>query len=140
MSHFNHTTPIQIRMSDLDPFVHVNNGSQCHFYDIGRTHYVENLNGKIDWGTLDLVLAHLEIDFKSPIRIHDEIVCDTKIYAIGNKSMKMEQQLREVNTGEIKSVCRSVLSGFDRKTGQSMVIKEEYKTKIIAFEKNDSII
>ncbi|MDL2308828.1 acyl-CoA thioesterase [Bacteroidales bacterium OttesenSCG-928-C03] len=134
MSNFKYTKEIQIRMSDLDPFVHVNNGSQCHFYDLGRSSYIEHLNGPIDWTVLDLVLVHLEIDFRSPILANDKISCDTRIYEIGNKSLKMEQQLREINTGEIKSVCRSVLAGFDRQTGLSAPIKPEYKEKIIAYE------
>lgn len=135
MEQFNFTKEIQIRMSDLDPFVHVNNGSQCHFFDMGRSSYLEHLIGKIDWEKLDLVLVHLEIDFKSPILFHDKITCDTRIYEIGNKSMKMEQRLREIETGEIKSVCRSVLVGIDRKTGESVAIRHEYREKIADFEK-----
>lgn len=133
---YNFSVDIQIRMSDLDPFVHVNNGAQCHLFDFGRSRYLEHLNGDIiDWTTLDLVLVHLEMDFLHPILSHDRIACDTRIYEIGNKSMKMIQRLRDKKDGSIKTVCRSVLAGFDRITQQSLPIRKEYRDWINRFEK-----
>lgn len=126
---------VQLRMSDLDPFVHVNNGAQCHLYDYGRSSYFEMVFGEnINWMTLDLVLIHLELDFKFPILYHDNIVCDSKVYEIGNKSILMYQQLRDKNSGEVKSVCKSVLCGFDRATSTAIPIREDYRKKINAFE------
>ena len=44
--------PIQIRMSDLDPYNHVNNGAQCNYFDMGRSRYFEHVfQTKIDWLT-----------------------------------------------------------------------------------------
>jgi acyl-CoA thioester hydrolase len=126
---------IQIRMSDLDPFIHVNNGAQCHLYDYGRSSYFEKVFGeRIDWMSLDLVLIHLELDFKSPIFYHDYMVCDCRISKIGKKSLTMYQQLRNKDTNEIKSTCTSVLCGFDRHIGISLPLKEIYIAKIKAFE------
>lgn len=127
--------PIQVRMSDLDPFVHVNNGIQCHYFDFGRSSYLEKvLQNQVDWTTIDLVLVHIELDFLSPIEFHDEIVCESKIFHIGNKSLGMIQQLRDVKTNTIKTRCYSVLAGFDRQTHLSIPISEEYKVKIREFE------
>ena len=135
MEDFNFTVDIQIRMSDLDPFNHVNNGAQCHLFDYGRSSYIEHLTKKsIDWGAVDLVLVHIELDFFAPVQMHEAIVCDTKIYEIGNKSMKMIQQLRDKNSNQVKTICRSVLSGIDRNTGTSIPISEEYRRLIGAFE------
>ena len=129
------STTVQIRMSDLDPFAHVNNGAQCHLYDYGRSSYFEKIFGEnIDWTTLELVLVHLELDFKSPIRYDDQIVCDCKISKIGNKSFTMYQQLRNKDTNEIKSTCISVLCGIDRHTGIAIPIREAYIAKIKVFE------
>ncbi len=135
MEKFNFSTPIQIRMSDLDPFVHVNNGAQCNLFDYGRSAYLENLLGNaIQWNELDLVLVHLELDFCSPVLISDQIVCDTKIYELGNKSMKMLQHLRDTKTNTVKTICKSVIAGLDRHSGSSVPIREIYKEKVRAFE------
>ncbi|MBP5496083.1 MAG: thioesterase family protein [Bacteroidales bacterium] len=132
---FRVSVPVQVRMSDLDPFVHVNNGNQCHYFDLGRSFYLEKvLQNQVDWKTIDLVLAHIELDFAAPVEFHDQIVCETKIVEIGNKSLKMVQQLRDTKTNTVKTVCRSVLSGFDRQTHQSIPIQEKYKRLIREFE------
>lgn len=129
------STPIQIKMCDLDPFAHVNNGVQCNYFDYGRGQYFEKVFGKpIDWMTMDMVLVHVELDFRRPIKIHDEIVCETNIYEFGDKSMKMVQQLRCKKTNEVKTVCHCVLCGFDRETEKSIPIQERYKERITAFE------
>ena len=133
---FKFAAPIQIKMCDLDPFAHVNNGVQCNYFDYGRSLYFESVFGeKIDWLNMDMVLAHTELDFKSPIKIHDEIVCETAIYHIGNKSIAMIQQLRCEKSGIVKTTCKSVLSGFDRINETSAPIREKYKVAIRNFEK-----
>ena len=129
------STPIQIKMCDLDPFAHVNNGVQCNYFDYGRSRYFETVFGEqIDWLNMDMVLVHTELDFKSPIKVHDEIVCETAIYHIGNKSIAMIQQLRCRESGIVKTVCKSVLSGFDRAAETSAPIQEKYKSAIREFE------
>ncbi|MCQ2263208.1 MAG: acyl-CoA thioesterase [Bacteroidales bacterium] len=129
------SVPVQIKMCDLDPFAHVNNGVQCNYFDYGRSQYFEHVFGeKINWMTMDMVLVHVDMDFKNPIKIHDRIICETAIYEFGVKSLKMVQQLKCEETGAVKTVCHSVLAGFDRQTEISIPIKTEYKSKISAFE------
>lgn len=132
---FKASVPIQVRMSDLDPFVHVNNGNQCHYFDLGRGSYLEEvLQDQVDWKTIDLVLVHIELDFIQPIEFHDKLVCESKIVEIGNKSLKMVQQLRDTEKNVVKTRCFSVLAGFDRNTHLSIPINELYKSKILDFE------
>ena len=132
---FRVAVPVQVRMSDLDPFVHVNNGIQCHYFDLGRSFYLETvLQNQVDWKTIDLVLVHIDLDFMAPVEFHDQLVCESKIIEIGHKSLKMKQQLRDTKTNTVKTVCNSVLAGFDRTTHQSIPISEEYKQRIREFE------
>lgn len=132
---FRFSVPIQIKMCDLDPFAHVNNGVQCNYFDYGRSQYFEHVFGaKIDWMTLDLVLVHVDLDFKSPIKIHDNICCETAIYQFGVKSFKMVQRLICAETGQVKSICHSVLAGFDREKESSLPIKDAYREAILKFE------
>lgn len=132
---YNFSVPIQVRMSDLDPFVHVNNGAQCNYFDFGRSAYFEEVFHKpIDWREMDMVLVHVEMDFREGIEFHDQIVCETRVLSIGNKSVKMMQQLRDMCTGTVKTTCYSVLAGFDRITHQSIPIREEYKKMFTEFE------
>ena len=92
------------------------------------------LQNQVDWKTIDLVLVHIELDFAAPVEFHDKLVCESKIFEIGHKSLKMRQQLRDLNTNAVKTTCLSVLAGFDRQTHQSIPIREEYKERIREFE------
>ena len=132
---FNFSIPIQIRMSDLDPFNHVNNGIQCSYLDLGRSDYIEEILGeKIDWLSIDLVLAHISLDFLIPINYGDQIICACKVTHLGNKSFKMIQHLIDTESGIIKTKSESVIVGLDREKLISIPIKQEYREKLKEFE------
>lgn len=120
--------PIQIRMSDLDPFDHVNNGAQCNLFDFGRSKFFEHIfNQAIDWMTFEYVLVHVELDFKLPVRIHDEIVCETEVYDKGRTSFKMRQYLKNAVTNDILTVCHSVIVCIDRAKNVPKEIPEDHR-------------
>ena len=120
--------PIQIRMSDLDPFDHVNNGAQCNLFDYGRTQYFEHLfNHHIDWMKFSYVLVHVELDFKKPVKIQDQIVCETEAYEVGHSSFKMRQYLKNAVTNDTLTVCHSVIVCIDRAKNVPMNIPEADK-------------
>ena len=112
--------PIQVRMSDLDPFNHVNNGAQCHYFDMGRSRFFEHaFQTEIDWLSFKYVLVHVELDFKAPIRFHDDLVCESEVTEVGNSSFKMIQRLVDHRTGEVKTICHCAVVYFDRVTNKS---------------------
>ena len=127
---------IQIRMTDLDPFGHVNNSIICSYYDIGRLHYLSQIEENIQWELMDKVIVRTECDFMDSILFADDISVETKIIGIGNKSIKIMQQITENSTGKIKSTCLSVMSGYDRQNNCSKEISQKFKDKINAFENN----
>jgi acyl-CoA thioester hydrolase len=128
---------IQIRMTDLDPFGHVNNGVIYSYYDIGRLHYLSLLDENTQWENIDKVVVHTECDFMDSILFSDNIYVETKIIAIGHKSIKMMQRIVDENTDKIKSVCSSVLLGYDRNNNTSKEISKEFKEKVELFEKEN---
>ncbi|MDR0365117.1 MAG: acyl-CoA thioesterase [Bacteroidales bacterium] len=131
---FKNKKEIQIRMTDLDPFGHVNNGVIYSYYDVGRLHYLTELGETVEWESLDKVIVHTACDFLESIRFHDSIRVESKIIGIGNKSVKLIQRIIDINTGKIKSVCYSVMSGYDRATDSSKVISSEFKRKVEKYE------
>ena len=134
---FNYTFPIQIRLSDLDPLGHVNNGVQFFYYDLGRIHYLETLvGGPISWTSIDMVVVHTACDFMHSIRDKENIAVQTKITELGNKSVRMIQRIINTDTQEVKGTCFTILSGFDREKDCSKVISDEFKQKAKAFEKD----
>lgn len=132
---FNHSEKIQMRFNDIDVLGHVNNAVQITYFDFGKVRYFETLKKQIiDWSGSDLVMVHFEVDFKEPIFRQNSIVVKTKVYEIGNKSLKLVQILQDTNTGHIKSVCKSVMCGFDTKTNKGLVISDEWRELIQKYE------
>lgn len=124
-----------MRFNDIDVLGHVNNAVQITYFDFGKVRYFETLKKQIiDWSGSDLVMVHFEVDFMEPIFRQNSIVVKTKVYEIGNKSLKLVQILQDVNTGHIKSVCKSVMCGFDTKTNKGLVISDEWRELIQKYE------
>ena len=112
--------PIQIRMSDLDPYNPVNNGSQCNYFDMGRSRFFEHaFQAEIDWLSFKYVLVHVDLDFKMPVHFHDDIACESAILEVGNSSFKMIQRLVDQKTGLVKTECHAVVVYFDREANKS---------------------
>lgn len=124
-----------MRFNDIDVLGHVNNAVQITYFDFGKVRYFETLKKQIiDWSGSDLVMVHFEVDFMEPIFRQNSIVVKTKVYEIGNKSLKLVQILQDANTGHIKSVCKSVMCGFDTKTNKGLVISDEWRELIQKYE------
>jgi len=126
---------VQIRFSDLDALDHVNNGFIAQYYDLGRINYFSAAFGRrLDWTQVVVVIVHLETDFLAPIHQNDNIYVETKLTKFGKKSMHTIQRLVDKTTGEVKSTCIAILSGFDRSTNKSMEISEDFKQVFYRYE------
>jgi acyl-CoA thioester hydrolase len=129
-------TSIQIRFNDIDGLGHVNNSVYSQYFDQGRMDYFQFLNGgqRVDWHKAKLVIASTKIDFRKPLFLDEPADVLTKVYTLGNKSMKMIQHLVDPLTEEIKATCKSVMVGFDNTALQSIELPAHWRQAILAFE------
>ena len=132
-----HRTPIQIRFNDIDKLGHVNNSVYQQYFDLGRVEYFnEVLVEEMDWEIEGLILASISIDYLKPIEMHEKICAQTKIYELGNKSIKMSQELFNLETDEVHATSKSVMVGYSNKTKSTIVLLERWRRQIKAFEKD----
>jgi acyl-CoA thioester hydrolase len=134
-SNFKHVIPIQIRFSDTDMIGHVNNTAFQQFYDNGKIRYFNAVLGKHDWENTALVLVSLTINFMGQLYLESNISVRTRTIEIGNKSLILEQQIVDNNSGEIKSVCKATLVCFSQKLNESVQIPSEWIEKICVYDK-----
>ncbi len=131
----NHKKKIQIRFGDIDIMGHVNNGVQLSYLDLGRLDYFEKVYGQtINWNDAALIVAHLEIDYLSPILLKDNVEVHTHIHKIGTKSVGMTQNIVDSVTGEIKTKTTQVMVSFSQKLAESIEVPETLKIRIREFE------
>lgn len=132
---FKHIKKIQVRFGDIDMMGHANNGVQLSYLDLGRLHYFEQVYGEVvDWNDSALIVAHLEIDYLSPITLKDKIEVHTRIHKIGNKSVGLHQNIVDSLTGEIKTKTSQVMVAYSKKLGESILVPEILKIRIREFE------
>lgn len=134
---FFHTTSVQIRFNDLDTLGHINNSVFQQYFDLGRIAYFKNvLNEQMDWNVEGLILASISIDFLTPIRFYDSIVVHTKINHLGNKSLKMIQDLFDETTEKVAATGKSIMVSYNNTTGETLPIPGRWRKCIAAFEKD----
>ncbi|MDR1792761.1 MAG: acyl-CoA thioesterase [Bacteroidales bacterium] len=126
---------IQIRMTDIDPLNHVNNGIFASYYDLGRLNYFQTLGSSFALSDIDLVLVHTEFDFMESVRFEDKIAVESKITHLGKKSVQMWQRIIDLTTMNVKSTCFSVLSGYDKVNNTSKEISAQFVELVKKFEK-----
>lgn len=132
---FRATLPIQIRFNDIDSIGHINNNIYFSYFDLGKTTYLDNLRPTaVNWTEGLIVIAHIEVDFLSPIYYKENIVVDTKVIRLGEKSGTFLQQIRNIKNGDIKCRCTSVFVTYNAHTQSSMAIPDDWRETISKYE------
>lgn len=129
---FNHILPLQIRFNDIDMMGHVNNAVIMEFFDYGKMKYFEDLGMNVEKEETTVIIVHYEVDFLGQIMLQSNVEVCTKVVHIGQKSLQVLQHI--VCDGEPKAVCKTVMSGYNRKTKTSDFIPEKLKKAITDHE------
>lgn len=134
---FFHSTPIQIRFNDIDKLEHVNNSVYQQFYDLGKVDYFDLVLGEhMDWNVEGLVIASISIEFLISIQLHDKIEVRSKVYEIGNKSLKMKQEIFNLTTGTVASTSKSVMVNYSNSQMKTLPIPSKWRERISVYEKD----
>lgn len=132
LSVFKNRLPIQIRFSDVDVVGHVNNIVYFAFYDTGKAAFMSDLMGKqITWDKVETVVANVDCAFISPIFYGENIEVLTTCVGVHDKSFRLLQMLQNSTTGEVKSVCETVMVAFDPDTQKAAPLREEWRKKLL---------
>lgn len=138
---FKHITPIQLRFNDFDALGHVNNSVYFSFFDLGKTSYFnEVMPNMSESKEVGVVIGHIEVSFLLSVYPGENVAVETAVVEIGNKSFKLLQQLIDLDTNEVKCVCRTVMVCFDAKTKTTRTISEEWRKAMAEFEDNAELL
>ncbi len=122
---FHHAVPLQLRFNDIDILGHVNNNAQLALFDVGKTEFYNVLRGELsDWSRVEAVIVNLNCTFMQQIKFTDPMEVRTRVKKIGEKSFVLQQILRNEATGQICSMCESVMVSVDYATKASKPIPD----------------
>ncbi len=118
-----HEKRVEIRWSDVDAYLHVNNAVYATYLEECRDEWVDRVLG--DAGdSWDFVLARVAIDFRRELRLEDEeVVVSCKLERIGNSSVTLAEQIR-TRVGELAAEAEAVLVARDRALGRSRTLTQ----------------
>lgn len=132
-----HKIPIQIRFKDLDKLGHVNNANYLSYFELARVSYFNTVMGtkKLQWDTEGVIMANVQMTFKQPILLEDEIFVYTWVSRFGTKSFDMTCSIvksldgieTEVANGLTTLVC------INYKTSQTIEIPELWREKMTEY-------
>lgn len=120
------TTPIQMRFSDADSFGHINNVALQMYFDLGKTDLFNELwrlTGVAE--QVPAIVVSLNTDFYEQIFYGDQVVVETSIESIGNKSLRLVQRL--MSGEKLCTQSRTVMVCYDRQTRKSVAVPAEWQ-------------
>lgn len=138
---FRHITPIQIRFNDIDMIGHINNNAYLEYMDLGKTSYFNDVKTDlVNWKHINVVIVNINCDFFSPGYIKEPIAVLTTVTSISQRSVKLEQRIINIETGDVKCIGHTIMAGFDPKTAQGAEIDSEWVKAICDFEERNMFV
>ena len=132
MPDYKFKTPIQIRYSDFDMLGHINNATYVTYIETARLYYYLNLGWTLE--DVSNVVAHLDIDFMSPINPGYKVECRVRTSSLGSKSFQMQYELYSPEDNTIFARAHSVQVCFEKKSGKTVQIPQRIHELITNFE------
>lgn len=108
-----HVTPIQVRFGDTDALGHVNNAVFATYAETARIEFFREQAGlySVPGDTGGFILARLAIDFRSQVKLGQQVEVRSRIAKLGNSSITMTQQI--LADGVVAADIEAVAVSFD---------------------------
>jgi acyl-CoA thioester hydrolase len=115
-----------VRFRDVDALGHVNNAVFLTYLEEARIGFLQPMGAD----ATGMILARVEIDFRAPLRMGDEIEIGVRPLDVGTKSFELEYEVRTGDT--VAAEARTVLVSFDYDTGLSVEVPQAWREALAA--------
>jgi acyl-CoA thioester hydrolase len=119
----------RVRFRDLDAMGHVNNAVFLTYVESARFAFLEHV-GATTRESMPIIVARIEIDFRAPVGLDDEVDVQVRATRFGEKSFDLEYVLRV--DGQVVAEAKSVLVGYDYGTGSTIDIPDGWRERMAA--------
>jgi acyl-CoA thioester hydrolase len=115
-----------VRFRDLDAMGHLNNAVYSTFLEQARLAFLEPLGANVT----SMILARVEIDFRSPAELGETVAIDVAPTRVGTKSFDLEYVLSVGH--RTVAEAKTVLVAYDYEHAQSIDLPDEWKERLAA--------
>lgn len=127
---FRHRTSLQVRFRDIDAFGHVNNAVFFSYVELARIRYLlDVLQPDQPFDRLPLILARVELDFRSPIQFGEDVVVTSRIDRVGRTSFSMSHRMLAGPQGRLVGDVQSILVTYDYEAAKPMPVPDEWRRR-----------
>ncbi len=135
---YRHRTTLQVRFRDIDAFGHVNNAVFFSYVELARIHYLlDVLEPDEPFDRMPLILARVELDYRSPIQFGEEVVVETRVERIGRSSFAMAHRMAAGAEARLVGDVQTVLVTYDYAASRPMPIPEDWRRRFGTHEQRN---
>lgn len=128
-----HLNQIKVRYSEVDCQRIVYNSHYLTYFDISLSEMLEdcfNQDEYIKNTNNDFHTVGVQMNFKSPARLNDQLEVYTGVEKLGNSSMKFIQEIYRVGSDEILNSANITWVNTNQKSMKSATIPDDIRTKL----------
>jgi acyl-CoA thioester hydrolase len=122
---------IRVRWRDLDAFRHVNNAVLVSYLEVARSELWRVHFGCAGPMDIPFVIARLEVDYRTPIELYDEVVVAVAATDIRATSFALEYLVTA--NGRTAATARTVQVCVRRASGRPVRVPQELRRQLTRF-------
>lgn len=132
---FSHRVSLEVRFRDIDAFGHVNNAVFFSYVEQARIRYLlDVLEPAEPFDRLPLILARVELDFRSPIFFGDTVEIATRIDRVGRTSFGMSHRMTAGPDQRLVADVATVLVTYDYERAAPIPVPDPWRVAFAAHE------
>jgi acyl-CoA thioester hydrolase len=108
--------PIEVRFRDLDALGHVNNAVLVSYIEVARYRWWRQYLAGRPFEAEGFLIARIEVDYKSPILIEDDVRVEIRCTKIGRTSFDLVYRVFAENDGRVLAEAKTVQVMLDFET------------------------
>jgi acyl-CoA thioester hydrolase len=136
MEGFRFVYPQEVAFGDLDAFGHVNNAVYLTYLENARIGYMREVLGIESLEDLLVIVAKVNIDFRSRASLGEVLEIGARVSRIGSKSFDLDHEVRGPDA-RLVAAASTTLVTFDYHGDTTMPVPELWRDRIESFEARD---
>jgi acyl-CoA thioester hydrolase len=136
MEGFRFVRPQEVTFRDLDVFGHVNNAVYLTYIETARIAYMREVLGVESLDDLLVIVANVNIDFRSRAALGEVLEVGARTSRIGTKSFDLDHEIRGPD-GRLVASAATTLVAIDYRTDTTIPVPREWRERIELYEAKD---
>ncbi|HVL49236.1 MAG TPA: thioesterase family protein [Candidatus Thermoplasmatota archaeon] len=126
------TTRFPVRYREVDMMGHVNNAAYVSYLEDARVAYVRRLGAaaQLDPSAFPFILARVEVDYRAPLHLGDEVEIAIEVARIGRSSFDFAYRMTRAREPSLVAEARTVQVWYDYAKGASAEIPPWFRDAV----------